>query len=47
MAAADLRFAYPLLSRFHELEIFRDILDDIGMNDRPYAGILIEVFFLF
>lgn len=44
-AMTDIRYAHPLLGRFHELDLFRDILDDIGLEDRSYAGIIIEVHF--
>lgn len=39
----DLKNAYPVLSRFQEQELFGDILDDIGLALRSYAGIIIEV----
>ncbi|XP_026671233.1 adenylate cyclase type 10-like [Ceratina calcarata] len=38
----SLEYNYPLLDRHHEVEYFKDILDDIGVIDRAYSGMLIE-----
>ncbi|KYN20825.1 Adenylate cyclase type 10 [Trachymyrmex cornetzi] len=37
-----LEYGYPILGRLQELEHFNDILDDIGVADRKYSGLLIE-----
>lgn len=42
----DLDNAYPILGRFEELEQFSNILDEIGLPDRSYAGIIIEVYLI-
>ncbi|CAK9817291.1 Adenylate cyclase type 10 [Anthophora plagiata] len=38
----DLKYCYPLLDRYQEVECFKDILDDIGVPGRIYSGLLIE-----
>ncbi|KYN34311.1 Adenylate cyclase type 10 [Trachymyrmex septentrionalis] len=40
--ALSLEYGYPILGRLQELEHFNDILDDIGVADRKYSGLLIE-----
>ncbi|XP_043258027.1 adenylate cyclase type 10-like [Colletes gigas] len=35
-------YIYPILGRFQEVEYFKDVLDDIGVHERSYSGILIE-----
>ncbi|XP_043470113.1 adenylate cyclase type 10-like [Leptopilina heterotoma] len=37
-----LDFIYPNLEQFQEMEIFSEILDDINVENRKYAGLLIE-----
>ncbi|KAJ8669599.1 hypothetical protein QAD02_000858 [Eretmocerus hayati] len=37
-----LKKSYPILSRFKELELFDDILDQIGLHIRTNTGILVE-----
>ncbi|XP_076634805.1 LOW QUALITY PROTEIN: adenylate cyclase type 10 [Colletes latitarsis] len=39
----NIEYIYPILGRFQEVEYFKDILDDIGVHERSYSGILIEV----
>ncbi|XP_011871981.1 PREDICTED: adenylate cyclase type 10-like [Vollenhovia emeryi] len=39
---SSLDYCYPILGRLHELEYFDDILDEIGVPDRKYSGLLIE-----
>ncbi|RLU23168.1 hypothetical protein DMN91_005446 [Ooceraea biroi] len=39
---SSLDYCYPILGRTHELECFDNILDDIGVADRNYSGLLIE-----
>ncbi|KOC70706.1 Adenylate cyclase type 10 [Habropoda laboriosa] len=41
-ALMNLKYCYPILGRFQELEYFKDILDDIGVPGRIYSGLLIE-----
>ncbi|XP_015595139.1 adenylate cyclase type 10 [Cephus cinctus] len=38
----NLQYDYPILGRFQELELFLDVLDDIGVINRLYYGILIR-----
>lgn len=38
-----LDYYYPILGRLPELEHFDDILDEIGVVNRKYSGVLIEV----
>ncbi|CAK9832185.1 Adenylate cyclase type 10 [Anthophora retusa] len=38
----DLKYCYPILDRYQEVEYFKDILDDIGVPGRIYSGLLIE-----
>ncbi|KAF7393274.1 hypothetical protein HZH66_009107 [Vespula vulgaris] len=38
---SNLYYRYPILGRSEELEVFNDILDNIGVMDRNYSGILI------
>ncbi|XP_026825395.1 uncharacterized protein LOC113561933 [Ooceraea biroi] len=40
---SSLDYCYPILGRTHELECFDNILDDIGVADRNYSGLLIEL----
>ncbi|XP_018398206.1 PREDICTED: adenylate cyclase type 10-like [Cyphomyrmex costatus] len=40
--ALSLDYGYPILGRLQEIEYFNDILDDIGVTNRKYAGLLIE-----
>lgn len=40
---SNLEYVYPILGRYKEMEYFNDILDDIGVAGRVYAGLLIEV----
>lgn len=42
-ATLSLDYCYPILGRTQELEDFHDILDEIGVADRNYSGLLIEV----
>lgn len=44
-AALSVDYCYPILGRLQELEDFNDILDEIGLADRNYSGLLIEVRF--
>ncbi|XP_036142837.1 adenylate cyclase type 10 [Monomorium pharaonis] len=41
-ATSSLDYCYPILGRADELECFDDILDEIGVADRKYSGLLIE-----
>lgn len=41
----SLAYCYPILGRMQELECFGDILDEIGVPNRNYSGLLIEVCF--
>ncbi|XP_011066690.1 PREDICTED: adenylate cyclase type 10-like [Acromyrmex echinatior] len=38
----SLEYGYPILGRLQELEHFNEILDNIGIADRKYSGLLIE-----
>nr|XP_033325434.1 adenylate cyclase type 10-like [Megalopta genalis] len=38
----NIDYVYPILGRTKELEYFKDILDDIGVPGKSYAGMLIE-----
>nr|XP_012138544.1 PREDICTED: adenylate cyclase type 10-like [Megachile rotundata] len=40
---SNLEYCYPILDRFQEIEYFKDIMDDIGVEGRSYSGMLIEV----
>lgn len=40
----SLEYKYPLLGRYNEIEFFKDLLDEIGLSERPYSGLVIEVF---
>ncbi|KAG5340771.1 ADCYA cyclase, partial [Acromyrmex charruanus] len=40
--ALSLEYGYPILGRLQELEHFNEILDNIGIADRKYSGLLIE-----
>ncbi|KAK1127066.1 hypothetical protein K0M31_004675 [Melipona bicolor] len=39
---SNLEYVYPILGRYKEMEYFKDILDDIGVAGRVYAGLLME-----
>ncbi|KAF3427750.1 hypothetical protein E2986_11115 [Frieseomelitta varia] len=39
---SNLEYVYPILGRCKEMEYFKDILDDIGVAGRVYAGLLME-----
>ncbi|XP_076398119.1 adenylate cyclase type 10 [Megachile rotundata] len=39
---SNLEYCYPILDRFQEIEYFKDIMDDIGVEGRSYSGMLIE-----
>lgn len=39
---ASLDYCYPILDRTEELECFNNILDEIGVKNRSYSGLLIE-----
>ncbi|XP_067216070.1 adenylate cyclase type 10-like [Linepithema humile] len=41
-ATLSLDYCYPILGRMQELECFNDILDEIGVANRHYSGLLIE-----
>ncbi|KAG5321791.1 ADCYA cyclase, partial [Acromyrmex heyeri] len=41
--ALSLEYGYPILGRLQELEHFNEILDNIGIADRKYSGLLIEL----
>ncbi|XP_031774831.1 uncharacterized protein LOC105736538 isoform X3 [Apis florea] len=38
----SLEYKYPLLGRYNEIEFFKDLLDEIGLSERPYSGLVIE-----
>ncbi|XP_077273725.1 adenylate cyclase type 10-like [Temnothorax americanus] len=42
-ATSSLDYCYPILGRLRELEYLDDILDEIGVIDRKYSGLLIEI----
>ncbi|KAL6439512.1 hypothetical protein ACFW04_003964 [Cataglyphis niger] len=42
-AIAPLDYCYPILGRTEELENFNNVLDEIGITNRNYSGILIEL----
>lgn len=46
-STASLDYCYPILDRAEELECFNNILDEIGVTNRNYSGLLIEVRFKF
>ncbi|XP_076280803.1 uncharacterized protein LOC143209273 [Lasioglossum baleicum] len=35
-------YVYPMLGRTKDVELFKDILDDIGVSEKSYSGMLIE-----
>ncbi|XP_070167143.1 adenylate cyclase type 10 [Polyergus mexicanus] len=39
---SSLDYCYPILDRTEELECFNNILDEIGVKNRSYSGLLIE-----
>ncbi|KZC06147.1 Adenylate cyclase type 10 [Dufourea novaeangliae] len=38
----NIDYVYPIIGRSKELEFFKDILDDIGVAEKTYSGMLIE-----
>lgn len=40
---SSLEYKYPLLGRINEIEYFKDLLDEIGVSERRYSGLVIEV----
>ncbi|XP_061936713.1 adenylate cyclase type 10-like [Apis cerana] len=39
---SSLEYKYPLLGRLNEIEYFKDLLDEIGISERRYSGLVIE-----